>query len=160
MNLRHALALTLALTLGVFAGCKDPDADVLECVGECECIPEENTCSCLGGTDCAIAGDEPGLTLICEGNARCEMSCGAECNVECPGTAGCDATMGPDSTGVCNGTGSCAFVCEGNCTVDCPGVSSCTVSCPTDASCEITSCGQGAEDCGDGVLACRTACPG
>lgn len=155
------ILLSLALTLGLFIGCADesPDAEILACSGECECVPEENTCSCLGGTDCIIEGETTGINLICEGNARCALECGAECNVECPGTSGCDASMGPDSTGICNGTGNCAFTCAGDCSVDCPGTSSCTLACPVDASCEITSCGQGPEDCGDGVLACRTACP-
>jgi hypothetical protein len=154
------LSCFAALAIGTFLGCKsDPTPVVLECSGECECIPEQNTCKCLGGTDCIIEGGEPGMTLICDGNARCSLECGAECHVECPGTSGCDAAMGPDSTAICDGTGNCDFLCEGDCSVDCPGASSCTVTCPVDAICEITSCDMGLQTCGDGVLACRTACP-
>lgn len=157
----RSFLLPLALGIGFFLGCGDPDddVDVLACSGECECVPEENTCSCLGGTDCVIDGEPPGMTLICEGNARCALACGADCHVVCPGTSGCDATMGPGSTAECDGTGDCDFTCEGDCSVDCPGASSCTVTCPPEASCEITSCSQ-INECGDGVLACRTECPG
>jgi hypothetical protein len=125
-----------ALTLGVFVGCSDPnpEPEILECSGACECDAETNTCSCLGGTDCVIEGDVPGMTLLCEGNARCDLECGDECHVECPGTGGCDALMGANSTGVCNGTGSCTFLCVGDCSVDCPGSSSCVVSCTPGSS--------------------------
>lgn len=133
------------------------DIDVLECSGECACDEETNTCSCLGGTDCVVESSGA-VTLVCEGNARCELACGADCNVDCPGTSGCDATIGDGSTGTCAGTASCNYTCEGECTIDCPGASRCTLGCPTDAACEITSCPT-VTDCGDGVLACRTACP-
>jgi hypothetical protein len=67
--------------------------------------------------------------------------------------------MGDDSEAVCNGTGDCEYTCNGDCTVDCPGTSGCLVRCADGFECEITSCGNGPDDCGDGVLACRTTCP-
>ena len=61
MTMINTRSILLSLTFGValFIGCKDPDPEpeVLACSGECECIPEENTCSCLGGTDCVIDGE-------------------------------------------------------------------------------------------------------
>ena len=147
----------LLLLLGV-AGCTGDTADVLECEGTCSCDQDARTCSCEGGTDCEVAGASD-VTLTCDGNARCALSCEELCRVECPGTAGCEAVMGPDSEAVCNGTGSCDYTCEGDCTVDCPGASSCVVRCAEGASCAITSCGPMVTDCGDGVQACRTACP-
>ncbi len=131
--------------------------EVLECTGSCECDPDTRTCSCLGGTECVVEGADD-VTLICEGNARCELECGNRCHVECPGTAGCSAEMGFDSTAICNGTGDCEYYCLGDCEVDCPGTSACFVYCPEDAFCEITSCPQ-VEECEDGGLACRRDCP-
>lgn len=156
---RMAALGLLAFTCAVAstASCGSDDVDILECTGECECDQSTSTCSCLGGTDCTVEGGV-NVTLICEGNARCDLECGAGCQVECPGTAGCAATMGDDSTGICNGSGTCDYTCLGDCTVDCPGVSSCTVQCAEGATCDITSCTQ-QEDCGGGLLACRSACP-
>jgi hypothetical protein len=105
-----------------------------------------------------LEGDGNDVTFECEGNATCDLTCGTNCHVICPGTAGCIAAMGDDSTGVCNGTGSCDYTCDGDCSVDCPGTSACTLDCPVEATCEITSCPQ-VEDCGDGLLVCRTSCP-
>ncbi len=151
----------LGLWVGLLGaiGCADhgDETKVLECSGECVCDPETATCSCLGGTDCVVEGGDD-VNLVCEGNARCDLACGVGCHVECPGTSGCDVVMGDGSTGVCNGTGDCAFVCEGSCVIDCPGASRCTLDCPEGAACDITSCPMVTE-CGDGNLACRTACP-
>lgn len=148
--------------LGGFHGCSDNSnehADVLECEGSCECDSETRTCSCLGGSECIVEGEDD-ITLICEGNARCELECGTACHVECPGTAGCVAAMGDDSTAVCNGTGDCEYYCDGDCVVDCPGSSSCFVTCPEGSICEFTSCPEmQIQECEGGGLACRRDCP-
>jgi hypothetical protein len=150
------LAIALAWALG--AACGGNDVEILECTGECTCNPETNTCACLGGTECVVeaSGD---VTLVCEGNARCDLSCGDGCHVSCPGTSGCQARMGDGSTGSCAGTADCDFTCAGTCRIDCPGSARCTLQCPPGAECEITSCFGQLEDCGDGLLVCRTACP-
>lgn len=157
--MRHGILVLCLMGSVAVAGCSGDDIDVLECSGECSCDQETNTCACLGGTDCVIEGGDGAVTLVCEGNARCELECGVDCQVECPGTSGCAATMGDDSTGICNGTGDCDFMCDGDCSVDCPGASSCTVACAEGAVCEITSCPDAIE-CDDGLtIACRAACP-
>ena len=79
------------LLLAGMPGCGDDDGadvDILECEGSCECDEDTRTCSCLGGTECVVEGEED-ITLVCEGNARCDLQCEALCTVECPGTAGC-----------------------------------------------------------------------
>lgn len=156
MRLRLLRLVIAGALLGACGG--SDDVDILECTGECTCDPDIDTCSCLGGTECTVEASGE-VTLVCEGNARCDLACGDGCHVECPGTSGCSAEMGDGSTGVCNGTGTCDFVCTGDCSVDCTGVSQCSLQCDPDAVCEITSCGAQLEDCGDGLLVCRTACP-
>jgi hypothetical protein len=153
----HMRSLILAMTLTLLACGGDDDIDVLSCTGECTCDEDTNTCSCLGGTECNVESDGA-VNLVCEGNARCDLACGDSCNVDCPGTSGCDAAMGANSMGTCNGTASCGFTCSGDCTIDCPGASSCTLACPEGATCTITSCPM-VTSCGNGVQACRTACP-
>jgi hypothetical protein len=128
--------------------------------GESASVRDTNTCSCLGGTECTVSGGDGAVTLVCEGNARCDLECGDDCTVECPGTSGCVATMGDDSTASCAGTAECDYVCKGDCSADCPGTSRCTVTCAPGFDCDmvITSCGGMVTECADG-LACRTACP-
>lgn len=162
-NALRALALTGGMTALMFAsGCGDDGggAEVLECEGSCGCDEDTRTCSCMGGSMCTVESADD-ITLVCEGNARCDLVCDDRCLVECPGTAGCDAEMGDDSEAVCNGTGDCDYTCFGDCTVDCPGTSACTVRCPPDATCNITSCGGGMlTECeGQNAQACRTDCP-
>jgi hypothetical protein len=153
----------VVLALALLGACGDDGGtEVLECTGTCSCVEETRTCSCTGGSDCVVAGARD-VTLICEGNAVCDLECDELCAVECPGTAGCTALIGPDSSAVCNGTGSCDYTCEGDCTVDCPGSSQCIVRCGApDAgpagTCTVTSC-RDVVDCGGGIQACRTACP-
>jgi hypothetical protein len=150
----------LGFVLGLAWGCGDggdSPGEVLECEGSCTCEPETRTCTCHGGTDCVVDGDDD-ITFECDGNARCGLECGTNCHVECVGTTGCDAVMGDGSTGVCPGTASCNFTCLGSCSVSCSGSAQCTLDCPEDGDCEITDCPM-VTDCGDGVLACRTSCP-
>jgi hypothetical protein len=159
--LSHLKFVIPVLAVLAFGSCDDKKkkaVEVLECTGSCTCDTETRTCTCEGGTDCALEGDTTGVTFICDGNAACSLACGIECNVECNGTAGCSALMGDDSTAVCNGTGTCDYECLGDCVVDCPGASLCTIDCAPGATCEFTSCPQ-PEDCGDGFYACRAACP-
>jgi hypothetical protein len=155
----HGGAWALLVSAAILVGCDDDSvADVLECVGNCTCIQDTRTCACGGDTACEVVG-ESDITLVCEGNARCDLACEELCRVECPGTAGCVAEMGDDSEAVCNGTGDCDYTCNGDCTVDCPGTSRCIVRCAAGYECDVTSCGAGPTDCGEGISACRTACP-
>lgn len=133
---------------------------MVACEGTCSCEPAQNKCSCQGGTTCTVEC-QGACTVGCEGNARCDIECPANCTLECPGTSGCDAKIGPDSQGVCNGTSLCEITCEGDCTFDCPGTSKCIIHCAPGHDCSITSCGgpAGVTECGNGVLACRAACP-
>jgi hypothetical protein len=149
-----ALALVAFVQLG---GCSSSDIEVLECTGECECDEETNTCSCLGGTECVVEGGV-GVTLTCDGNARCDLACGEECHVDCHGTTGCDATLGDNSTAACSGTVDCNYTCLGDCVVDCPGTSRCTVACADGATCEVTSC-PSVTDCGEGMQTRRPNFP-
>lgn len=150
--------LGFAIVLSPSCGDDDP-VEVLECTGTCSCEEETRSCSCQGGSECVV-GAASDVTLVCEGNASCDLECGVRCHVECPGTAGCAAAMGDDSTAICNGTGTCEYTCGGDCQIDCPGASACIVRCAEGATCEVTSClGPSLVDCGDGVLACRTDCP-
>jgi hypothetical protein len=150
-------AVLATLALITLPACGGSSVEVLECEGTCTCEQETRTCSCAGGTDCVVEGADD-ITLTCDGNARCDLWCGAGCVVECPGTSGCEASMGHDSAAVCNGTGNCDYECRGDCSVDCPGTSRCSVTCADGHDCEITSCSS-VEDCGDGVLVCRGSCP-
>jgi hypothetical protein len=147
----------------VMSGCGGDDGQptILDCTGTCSCDADTRTCSCSGGTDCTITGaGEGGVTLVCEGNAECNLACGVGCHVQCPGTAGCVADMGDDSDAVCNGTGHCDYTCRGDCAADCPGSSECIVRCAAGSTCTVTSCaGASLVDCGNGVQACRTPCP-
>lgn len=154
-----ACVCTTVFVLAV-AGCGDDSghADVLECEGTCSCDNDTRTCTCSGGTLCVVEG-ESDINLICEGNAQCDLQCEEDCHVECPGISGCTADMGDDSSAVCNGSGQCEYTCNGDCTADCPGSSECIVYCLSGFVCEITSCEQDFQDCGNGVLACRTNCP-
>lgn len=151
--MRYVIALSILLC----AACGGDDVDVLECTGECTCDEETNTCSCLGGTDCVVEADGA-VTLVCEGNARCDLECGDNCTVDCPGTSGCAAGMGANSTGTCAGNAACDYTCAGDCSIDCPGAARCTLVCPEGAECEITSCPM-VTSCPNGVLACRASCP-
>lgn len=140
------------------AGCNDDTVEILACEGNCMCVEETRTCSCLGGTECIIEGAND-VTLICEGNADCALRCEDDCNVQCPGTSICEVIMGGDSFARCNGTGRCDVTCNGDCQVECTGNEECTVRCADDVDCEIIGCGE-AIDCDDqNAQACRTACP-
>lgn len=156
-TIRFVLLLALSTAL-VFSNCGDDEVKVIECEGSCTCDQDTRTCACQGGTECVVEGYDD-VTLVCEGNARCELSCGDRCHVECPGTAGCNAEMGDDSSAVCNGTGDCEYTCSGDCEVNCPGVSRCVLRCPEDAECQITDCPAiTLQECGNGVLVCRSTC--
>jgi hypothetical protein len=157
MTTRWIAVLATVLTL---SGCKkdDGEIDILECEGECSCDPDTRTCWCHGGTECVVEG-ESDITLVCEGNADCDISCEERCHVECPGGSHCVVELGNDSTAICNGTGSCDILCHGDCSVDCPGAEQCIVRCGADYTCTMTSCEGGLTDCGDGVQACRWTCP-
>ena len=154
------VGLLMSLCVALWASCGDDDGiAVLECEGSCSCDQDSRTCTCQGGTLCEVAGEDD-ITLICEGNAGCDLDCEARCHVECPGTSDCVATMGDDSTAVCNGSGTCEYFCEGDCSVDCPGSAQCTVHCNPGSACDITSCQGGSlVECDSDMLTCRQTCP-
>jgi hypothetical protein len=139
------LTLLFALTLSVFAftSCGEDDdgvddVDVLECSGQCSCDQETQTCSCSGGTTCALEGGS-NVTFTCDGNAACELSCEG-CDVICPGTTGCTVTLGNGGTAECQGNAICDYECTGNCDIQCGGASQCSTTCS----------GDGCEPAGDG----------
>lgn len=136
----------------------DGDADILECIGSCTCDDDTRTCTCHGGTQCTIEGEED-ITLVCDGNASCDLACGDRCHVICPGTTGCTAEMGDDSTAECQGNAECDYTCLGDCEVQCSGTPQCIVRCADGATCTITECDSQLTDCGGGIQACRTNCP-
>lgn len=157
----EVLSLILMVAGGaVLVMCNDDDGGVavLECVGTCTCDEETRTCSCAGGTTCTIEGAE-NVTLTCDGNAACDLSCGVDCHVICPGTTGCVAEIGDDSTGECQGTAECDFTCLGDCQITCSGTPQCTVRCRDGFECTILACDGDVTDCGDGIQVCRTTCP-
>jgi hypothetical protein len=115
---------------------------------------------CIGVTSCGDDDDGRASAQIVDCDGDC-VECPDHCTLECPGTAGCEATLGDDSQGVCNGTGFCDVTCKGDCSFDCPGTSKCLLRCTAGYECRITSCGGPASvtKCPDGALACRTDCP-
>ena len=161
---RRTLATSLAimgLLAAGLAACKDDDgghSEILECIGTCTCDQETRTCSCAGGTECTIEG-EGNVTLTCDGNASCDLSCGVGCHVICPGTTGCTAEMGDEGTADCQGNAFCDYTCLGDCQVTCSGTPECIVRCTDGAECTILACEGSLTDCGDGVQVCRTQCP-
>ena len=134
------------------------DVEVLECVGSCTCDDDTRTCTCQGGTECTIEGEED-ITLVCDGNASCDLACGNRCHVICPGTTGCTAEMGDDSIAECQGNAECDYTCLGDCEVQCSGTPQCIVRCAEGATCTIVDCDSQLTDCGDGIQVCRTNCP-
>ena len=151
------------LILGILLGaCGDDDqaAEILSCTPEtaCTCDNSIDTCTCAGGSTCDVAGADHGVTLKCEGNAACNLSCGTQCHVECPGTTGCTATVDDESTLLCTGTGECDFACTADCTAECQGTSRCVVRCTEGATCDVTC--PSPTSCPDGLTtACGRACP-
>src|SRR5688500_2266613 len=159
--MRNGLGM-LGLVLCLAAACGDDDgtAEVLACMpeGSCSCNEETRTCTCTGGSTCALEGAS-NVTLQCDGNAACHLDCGTDCDVICPGTTGCTSTIGDESTGTCQGTGECDFTCEADCTASCSGSSRCIVRCHDGSRCDLAEC-RDMEDCGGGVHACGGAtCP-
>ena len=155
------LSLVLLGSVGaVLVTCNDDggNVEVLECIGTCTCDQDTRTCSCAGGTTCTIEGAE-NVTLVCEGNASCDLACGVGCHVICPGTTGCTAEIGDDGTAECQGTAECDYTCLGDCQVTCSGSPQCIVRCADGYACTILACDGQITECGDGIQACRTTCP-
>lgn len=121
------------------AGCGSDPADVLECEGDCSCDEQERSCTCQGGTDCAIDGASD-VTFYCDGNASCDLKCGAECHVVCPGTTQCAATLGPAGSAECQGTASCEYTCDADCDIECGGNTDCSIECHDDCERDGDAC--------------------
>lgn len=134
------LGFVLLASLGIwFAACGDKGVEILECSGECSCDEDTRTCSCAGGTTCAIEGAED-ITFECNGNAACDLTCGVDCHVICPGTTGCTVALGDGGTAECQGTARCIYNCAGDCEITCSGASTCTVNCADDCTQDGTTC--------------------
>jgi hypothetical protein len=156
----------LALTCGVamfFVACSSgTSVEFFDCTpeGSCVCsegVERELSCSCLGGSNCAIAADD--IEFSCDGNAACGLDCGTNCLITCPGTTSCAVIAGDEAVISCPGTAFCDVTCRGSCLVTFAGNASGLVFCADDlAECVVEGCA-GATDCGDGVSACRTDCP-
>jgi hypothetical protein len=141
--------------------CGDDDEDggarILECDGNCTCNEDTRTCSCSGGTSCALEG-EGNVTFTCDGNAACDLSCGSNCDIICPGTTGCTAEAGASASFECQGNAMCEFTCLADCSVLCQGAAQCLVTCDDTEPCDLDNCSN-STDCGNGVFACGRACP-
>jgi hypothetical protein len=168
----RSLLVTLVASLGIgltFAGCGGGSggggggAHVAECspANACSCGPgvdRPTACTCGGGSTCEIDGDA--IEFQCQGNAACGMNCGTDCLITCPGTTSCTVDVGDRGEISCPGTATCEIRCRANCTVEMTGTARSTVYCDgaaDGATCEINGCN--ATDCGDGIYACRMACP-
>ncbi len=141
----------------VACGDDDGDVEVLECSGTCNCNDDERTCSCAGGTECALEG-EGDVTFTCDGNASCDLSCGDGCEIICPGTTGCVAESGAGASFECQGNAMCEFTCLADCSVSCGGTTQCLVHCDDEDECDLSDC-RNSTDCGEGTFACGRACP-
>lgn len=137
-TLTAALLVAIA-TIGLVSACGNRDIDVLECSGECSCDDEARSCSCAGGTTCAIEGAED-ITFYCDGNAACDLTCGTDCHVVCPGTTGCTVHLGDGGTAECQGNATCTYHCDGNCEAQCGGAAHCTVNCPDECEQDGNAC--------------------
>jgi hypothetical protein len=152
------------LCLGLAAAaCGGDDAEVEFCEpeGACECtdgVERETACVCVGGSTCSVDGDD--IEFSCDGNADCSLVCGTNCLITCPGTTQCTVDVGDGAVVDCPGTASCDVLCRGDCEVAVAGAADAIVTCEAEADgavCDFTGCSP--TDCGDGVYACRTACP-
>lgn len=157
-TIRYVVGIAVAVGPLVL-GCGG-QAAIEECdpPGACSCEPgkeRETSCSCHGGSTCSIQGD--GIEFSCDGNASCDMECGADCLIRCPGTSSCEVTTGAGSIVRCPGTASCDVTCVGDCKVEVSGAADVRLTCAEDAECVMEGCK--ATECGDGVSVCRTDCP-
>jgi hypothetical protein len=153
---------TAAVLILLFAACGD-EADVESCepANACSCddgVERDIACVCAGGAECSISGDN--IEFSCDGNADCNLACGADCLITCPGTTTCTVEVGDDAVVSCPGTASCDVLCQANCSVEVGGNADALVRCADEADgaiCELTGCSP--VSCGDGVYACGIACP-
>lgn len=100
------------------------------------------------------------IEFQCQGNAGCGMTCGTDCLITCPGTTTCTVDIGDGSIVSCPGTATCDVRCHGDCIVQMAGAARSIVRCEKadeGAECIVEGCTP--VDCGNGVRACRTACP-
>lgn len=155
-----------------------PDAFVPDtgppCAEGCACEQRcESGCDCRDGCGCTLscAAGEICNAVRCEhASTECQVEArgAAFLDVQCKGGAGCtvDGTDVPEVRVECDRS-SCDVTCAGsdNCRVDCKNDAACLVQCPGVSSC-IASCGELDDDddaelraCGDGLYACRRACP-
>lgn len=121
-TIRYVVGIAVAVGPLVL-GCGG-QAAIEECdpPGACSCEPgkeRETSCSCHGGSTCSIQGD--GVEFSCDGNADCDMECGADCLIEVSGAADVRLTCAEDAE----------CVMEGCKATECgDGVSVCRTDCP------------------------------
>jgi len=106
---------------------------------------------------CALEG-EGDVTFTCDGNASCDLHCGDQCDIICPGTTGCSAESGASASFECQGNAECEFTCLSDCTVSCGGATRCLVHCDDPDACDLSDC-RNAIDCGNDTHACGRPCP-
>lgn len=162
MSAQRYRMLLWTSSLSLFLACSDSDdAEVTACEPEnaCQCTDgteRDTACVCVGGSTCSIEGNS--IEFSCQGNAACGLSCGTDCLITCPGTTMCTVATGDDAVVECPGTASCDVTCHGDCTVNVAGAAKAVLRCTEEnASCELAGCS--ATDCGNGIWACKTACP-
>ncbi|MGE0789926.1 MAG: hypothetical protein AB7S26_29905 [Sandaracinaceae bacterium] len=151
---------------GVCVGGVDVDAGTIVDAGMCLATTCDAACSCaMDGCPCALA---------CPAGSACEPTCEEDCTVDARSASrvrvGCDGVACTvDATGAneveevaCEHEATCEVDCRGTsrCRVKCKSESQCLLRCDVGADCRIDDCmGASSLDCGDGVLACRRACP-
>lgn len=143
------------------AGC----ACVQSCEGGCQC---EDGCHCDlycgAGADCT-SGKCKDVGTTCTLSARgaedlshtCESD--ARCTIDARGVSNVDRIT-------CKSDADCEVDCTGasNCEVECQDDATCLLDCSETSNCFISDCGElddGEElqQCADGILVCRRACP-
>jgi hypothetical protein len=130
-------------------------APVMACSGECVCqggasstdvcnfqctVPscsivcqDEAACGGSCGADCQVT---------CQSTTLCDFRCGDGCNYKCQGAQECDAQVGSGGTVVCQGSQECRATVGDGGTVTCQGAESCDVTCTGDCTvvCQSAAC--------------------
>lgn len=151
-----------------------PDAGA-PCAEGCACAQRcESDCDCREGCGCALTC---GAGEVCD-HVHCEHA-GTECRVRAAGASVLDVQCKDGARCVIDASGvadvrriecdrsTCEVSCAGaeTCRVDCKNDAECLVQCNGVSSC-VNDCGELHDDddadlraCGDGLYACRRACP-
>lgn len=135
------------------AGDRDGDSDGGD--GTPACTATRTCDDAVCNMDCPTGG----CCIVCDGSDTCSGTCSGGCASDCSGLATCDFDCGTGCTYACSGNAVCTVRCDGGCTFSaCDGNAECLLRCTDPVACTM-ACGEPVTDCGNGVLACRTACP-